>query len=187
MWLANVRTQLVSNLEETQRWYKGECWWTSKGTTQLQGWGLGLVSTTTYQNNKTIRKVGSSKVKSICHCETYKCHGFPTQDFKFYDNPSCVSCFFGGTLPHIYHFRNNPWSPSTYWSWWWIRIWNGGHFDFKKIYSHQPKYSVDWHGYDMNECTWKPIRNLSNAMEKVQEFHQQYPSKPKSIVHGTHH
>jgi hypothetical protein len=133
MWLTYVRAQLVSNLEKTQRWYKGECWWTSKATTQLQGWGPGLVSMTTYQNNKTITEVGSSKAISIIHCETNQCHAFPIQVFKFYENPSCVLCFLVGTLPHIYHSRKNPWSPSTYWSRWWIKIRNGGHFGFKNF------------------------------------------------------
>jgi hypothetical protein len=114
MWLADGWPQLVSNFEETQKWYKGECWWTSKGTTQLQGWGLGLVSMTTYQKNKTIKEVGSFKARSILHCETNQCHGFPIQVSKFYENSSCVSCFFVGTLPHIYHSKNNPWYPSTY-------------------------------------------------------------------------
>jgi hypothetical protein len=35
-------------------------------------------------------------------------------------------------------------------------------------------YLVHWHGYDVSECTWKLIKNLSNVMEKVHEFHQRY-------------
>jgi hypothetical protein len=38
-----------------------------EGTTQLQGWGLNLVSTTTYQDNKAIKEVGSLDVRSIFH------------------------------------------------------------------------------------------------------------------------
>ncbi len=33
-----------------------------------------------------------------------------------------------------------------------------------KIFTH-------WHEYDVNKCTWESIKNLSNAMEKVHEFH----------------
>jgi hypothetical protein len=69
---------------------QGKCWWTSKGINQLIGRGLGLTSTTTYQNNKAIREVGSSKGRSIPHCETNQCHGFPIQASKFYENPSYV-------------------------------------------------------------------------------------------------
>jgi hypothetical protein len=29
-------------------------------------------------------------------------------------------------------------------------------------------------GYDMNEHSWEPIKNLSNSMEKVHAFHQRY-------------
>jgi hypothetical protein len=63
--------------------------------------------TTTYQNNKAIKEVGLSKARSIPHCETKQCHGFPIQASKFYDNPSYVSCFFIGTLPHVYHSKKN--------------------------------------------------------------------------------
>jgi hypothetical protein len=69
---------------------------------------LDLALTTTYQNNKVIRKFGSSKIRSIPHYETNQCHGFSTQTSKFYENPSCVSCFLVGTLTHIYHPKKNP-------------------------------------------------------------------------------
>jgi hypothetical protein len=35
----------------------------------------------------------------------------PTQTSKLYENPSCVSCLFIGTLPRIYHSNKNSWSP----------------------------------------------------------------------------
>jgi hypothetical protein len=54
---------------------------------------------TTYQDNKAVKKVRSSEVRSIIHCETNQCHDFLIQAFKFYENLSCVSCFLGGTLP----------------------------------------------------------------------------------------
>ncbi len=116
MWLVDVQAQLISNFEKTQRRYKEECLWTSNGTTQFQSRKPSLVSTTTYQNNKTIREVRSSKDKSISHCETNHCHGFRTKASRFYENSSCISCFLVGTLPFICHFKKNPWSPSTYWS-----------------------------------------------------------------------
>jgi len=56
----------------------------------------------TYQNNKVFREVGSSKARSIPHRETNQCSGFPTQSSRFYENSSYVSCFFVGTVPHIY-------------------------------------------------------------------------------------
>jgi hypothetical protein len=54
---------------------------------------------TTYQDNKAIKEVGSSKARSIIHCETNQCHDFLIQAFRLYENPSCVSCFLVGTLP----------------------------------------------------------------------------------------
>ncbi len=49
------------------------------------------------------------------------------------------------------------------------------------IFNCQFQYFVHWHGYDVNERTWELIQNLSNAMEKVHEFHQPYPNNPKYI------
>jgi hypothetical protein len=40
---------------------------------------------------------------------------------------------------------------------------------------------VHWNGYDINERTWEDAKNLANASKKVQEFHQQYPHKPKPL------
>ncbi len=95
-----------------------------------------MTLTTTHQNNKAIREVGSLKARSIFHCETNQCHGFLTQTSKIYENPSYVSCFLVGTLPRIYYFMKNPWSPSTYWSRWWTKIWSGKHF----------RYPIKWYG-----------------------------------------
>jgi hypothetical protein len=41
-----------------------------------------------------------------------------------------------------------------------------------KIFNSQLQYFVHWHGYDVSKCSWEPIKNLLNAMEKVHEFHQ---------------
>jgi hypothetical protein len=49
-----------------------------KKTTHLQGQGPSVVSPMTYQENKAIREVGLSKVKSILHCETNQHRGFLT-------------------------------------------------------------------------------------------------------------
>jgi hypothetical protein len=40
-----------------------------------------------------------------------------------------------------------------------------------RIFNCQLQYLVHWHGYDVSKRTWEPIKNLSNAMEKVHEFH----------------
>ncbi len=34
------------------------------------------------------------------------------------------------------------------------------------------QYFIHWHGYDVSEHTWGLIKNLSNTIEKVHEFHQ---------------
>ncbi len=72
------------------------------------GRGPSVALMTTYQDNKTIREMGSSKARSNFHCEINQCCGFPVQAFKFYENPSYVSCFLVRTLPCIYHSKKNP-------------------------------------------------------------------------------
>jgi hypothetical protein len=63
---------------------------------------------TTFQNNKAIKEVKSSKARSILHCETNQCHDFPIEVFRFYENPFYFSHFLVGTLPCIYHSKKNP-------------------------------------------------------------------------------
>jgi len=129
-----------------------------------------LALTTTYQDNKAIKKVGSLEARSIPHWETNQCHGFPTQVSRFYENPSCVSCFLVGTLP-CYTIPGRIHDPPPP-----IEINDEQKYEVEDILdsrnsNRQLQYLVHWHGYDVNECTWEPIKNLSNAMEKVHEFH----------------
>ncbi len=134
MWLSNVRTQFISNLEKTQRWYNF-FWMNSKRNNPISRSGTWLGFNNNVSKQQNHQRNDSSKVRSIFHCETNQCYGFPTQTSSSYENPSYVSCFLIGTLPHIYQSKKNPWSPSTYWNQWWTRIWSGKHFGFKDPYS----------------------------------------------------
>jgi len=58
---------------------------------------------------------------------------------------------------------------------------------YSRIYNFQLQYLVHWHEHDLSECIWEPIKNISNAMEKVHEFHQRCPNKPKFAPYGTRH
>lgn len=40
-------------------------------------------------------------------------------------------------------------------------------------------YLVDWVGYSASERSWEPAAHLLNAPDKVQEFHDRYPNKPR--------
>src|ERR1700743_163920 len=40
------------------------------------------------------------------------------------------------------------------------------------------QYLVKWKGYSSNENSWEPSRNIDNAQELIQDFHQKYPRKP---------
>ena len=48
-----------------------------------------------------------------------------------------------------------------------------------KIARQRLYYLVDWEGYAPCDRTWEPMGNLANAAEKVAEFHERYPHKPK--------
>jgi hypothetical protein len=39
----------------------------------------------------------------------------------------------------------------------------------------------------VNEHTWELANHLTNVMEKVKKFHQQYPSKPKATPCRTYY
>lgn len=65
-----------------------------------------------------------------------------------------------------------------------IEIENHEEYEVEKVLDSRRKwgkleYFVHWRGYDINERTWEPAENLVNAPQKVQEFHQRYPQKPK--------
>jgi len=65
-----------------------------------------------------------------------------------------------------------------------IEIENHEEYEVEKILDSRRRrgnleYFVHWSGYDINERTWEAAENLANAPEKVQEFHQRYPHKPK--------
>lgn len=65
-----------------------------------------------------------------------------------------------------------------------IEIENHEEYEVEKVLDSRRRwgkleYLVHWYGYDINERTWEPAENLANAPQKVQEFHQQYPDKPK--------
>ena len=41
------------------------------------------------------------------------------------------------------------------------------------------KYLVKWKGYSNAENSWEPRGNVRHAEEEVENFHKQYPNKPK--------
>jgi hypothetical protein len=151
-----------------------------------QGRGPSLVLMTTYQDNKDIKEVGLLEARSILQCETNQWHYFLTQAFRFYENPSRVSCFLVGTLPTstIPRRIHDPPSP--------IEVDGEQEYEVENILDSiisncQFQYLNHWNGYDVSERTWELIKNLLNTMEKVHEFHEWYPNKPKFIPHGTWH
>lgn len=48
-------------------------------------------------------------------------------------------------------------------------------------YRNQLQYLVRWKGYGEGEDSWEPASNLTNAPEKVAEFHKHAPSAPRKI------
>ena len=65
-----------------------------------------------------------------------------------------------------------------------IKIKNHEEYEVDKILDSRRRwgkveYFVHWSGYDFNERTREPAKNLADAPKKIQEFHQRYPYKPK--------
>ena len=65
-----------------------------------------------------------------------------------------------------------------------VEIENHAEYEVEKVLDSRRRwgkleYLIHWRGYDINERTWEPVENLANAPQKVQEFHQRYPRKPR--------
>ena len=43
------------------------------------------------------------------------------------------------------------------------------------------QYLVHWKGFNNDEDTWEPARNLVHASDAIAEFHQEYPHKPRIV------
>ena len=44
------------------------------------------------------------------------------------------------------------------------------------------EYLVKWKNYPVEESTWEPAENLSNAKREMQKFHKANPSAPRRLV-----
>ncbi|KNZ81369.1 Chromobox like protein, partial [Termitomyces sp. J132] len=42
------------------------------------------------------------------------------------------------------------------------------------------QYLVHWKGYGPKDDTWEPQKNLNRAPDKLQDFHQRNPAKPRN-------
>ncbi|CEP07157.1 hypothetical protein [Parasitella parasitica] len=52
-----------------------------------------------------------------------------------------------------------------------------------RLYRNKLQYKVKWKGYDdPSEDTWEPEENLENAALAIEEFHNEFPNKPKKIL-----
>lgn len=47
-----------------------------------------------------------------------------------------------------------------------------------------PLYKIKWKGYPMSACSWEPLEHLDTVMDLVEEFNQQYQTKPKPSGHS---
>ncbi|KNZ80161.1 Chromobox like protein, partial [Termitomyces sp. J132] len=45
----------------------------------------------------------------------------------------------------------------------------------------QPQYLVRWKGYRPKDDMWEPQKNLDRAPDKLRNFHQQHPTKPRDL------
>ena len=49
------------------------------------------------------------------------------------------------------------------------------------------EYLVKWKNYPLEEASWEPVMNLTNAREAIEEFHLEHPDAPHRvrIMEGT--
>ena len=40
---------------------------------------------------------------------------------------------------------------------------------------------VKWKNYPVKESSWEPIKNLENAQESIEEFHEHNPAAPRRV------
>lgn len=41
-------------------------------------------------------------------------------------------------------------------------------------------YKVSWKGYGPHKMSWEPIEHLNTAQQALEDFHKQYPNKPRT-------
>ncbi len=93
MWLVDIQTQLISNLEKAQLGkYKENVYENYKEQANFK---VGDQVWLQWQNIKmtTFQKIELLKIWSILHCEKNQWCGPLAQDSKFHENSSFVSCF----------------------------------------------------------------------------------------------
>ena len=47
-------------------------------------------------------------------------------------------------------------------------------------------YKVKWEGYDINQCTWEPLKNLFNVQKFINEFERKNKQNNKKILNKKH-
>ena len=45
----------------------------------------------------------------------------------------------------------------------------------------QLEYLVKWKNYQLEEASWEPVTNLTNAREAIEEFHLEHPDAPRRV------
>ena len=43
------------------------------------------------------------------------------------------------------------------------------------------EYLVKWKNYPLEEASWEPVANLTNAQEAIEEFHLEHPDAPQRV------
>ena len=43
------------------------------------------------------------------------------------------------------------------------------------------EYLVKWKNYPLEEASWEPVMNLTNAREAIEEFHLEHPDAPHRV------
>jgi hypothetical protein len=100
MWLVGVWFQLVSNLEKMRKWFKENVDEHQKEQPNFKVKDYVWFKWQHIKTTRPLQKLNNHRLGQFLICETNQCRGFPIQVFRFYENPSCVSCFLIKFLPY---------------------------------------------------------------------------------------
>jgi hypothetical protein len=183
-WLTNIQTQLVSNLEEVQRWYKKNV---DKHHKNQPNFKVGNqiwfqwqnIKITRFSKKKGYQKLDPFTIMKQINTVTFQLKLLDSMKIHMF-HVSLLKPYHVSTIPRRIHKPPPP-----------IVVDGEQKYKVEEILgsriSHcHLRYLIHWQSYDINERTWEPIKNPSNAMEKLKEFHMWYSNKPKAAPCRTH-
>lgn len=178
MHLANIHNELTLQLQEAQDRYKDYADHHRKAQPQFKigdrVWLLRRnISTKRPSRKLDYQRLGPFEITQQINPVSYRLQLPSTMQIHPVFHVSLLEPYFESSIPG----RILPPPPP-------VEIDNAVEYEVEEILDSRIRngkleYLIHWRGYNISERTWEPSSNVTNAPEKVLEFHQQYPHKPK--------